>query len=236
MENDQSNKPGNQSSSTGRQGNIGSAGSEGTEAFNNGNEGKSGADRGNEESGNFDQSGSGNYEGGNLGTAGSGGKDLKTPGTGGESLGYDRNNHLTNSSNDEEKVPVPIVKDNYEGGNMGSAGSGGMEMHGSESSLSLDALNPEKSDDSSGNSNPESRNPHGLGSPPPPDIADGGDGGAKQPKEHTGQDTEMGGATGGTEGLGNGNNATGLEGQGEGNKDGSGSGSGGGGSSAGSNG
>lgn len=33
-------------------------------------------------------------------------------------------------------------------------------------------------------------------------IEDGGHGEAKQPKEHTGKDTEMGGATGGTSGLG----------------------------------
>ncbi len=33
-------------------------------------------------------------------------------------------------------------------------------------------------------------------------IADGGHGEAKQSKEHTGKDTEMGGATGGTQGLG----------------------------------
>jgi hypothetical protein len=33
------------------------------------------------------------------------------------------------------------------------------------------------------------------------DINNGGSGGATQPKEHTGKQTEMGGATGGTPGL-----------------------------------
>jgi hypothetical protein len=33
-------------------------------------------------------------------------------------------------------------------------------------------------------------------------INSGGGGEARQPKEHTGKETEMGGATGGTEGLG----------------------------------
>lgn len=41
-----------------------------------------------------------------------------------------------------------------------------------------------------------------VGSGPAPHVADGGvEGEAKQPKEHTGQLTEMGGATGGTAGL-----------------------------------
>ena len=47
-------------------------------------------------------------------------------------------------------------------------------------------------------------------------IADGGHGEAKQPKEHTGKNTEMGGATGGTPGLGDaseGNDNTGTAGQ-----------------------
>ncbi len=39
------------------------------------------------------------------------------------------------------------------------------------------------------------------GSQPAPHIADGGGSEQKQPKEHTGKDTEMGGATGGTSGL-----------------------------------
>ncbi len=46
-------------------------------------------------------------------------------------------------------------------------------------------------------------------------IADGGDGGAKQRKVHTGKDTEMVGATGGAPGLGDaseGNDNTGTAG------------------------
>lgn len=41
-----------------------------------------------------------------------------------------------------------------------------------------------------------------VGTGPAPSIPDGGkEGEAKQPKEHTGKDTDMGGATGGTSGL-----------------------------------
>jgi len=41
-----------------------------------------------------------------------------------------------------------------------------------------------------------------VGTGPAPDIAAGGtEGEAKQPKEHTGKLTDMGGATGGAEGL-----------------------------------
>ncbi len=41
-----------------------------------------------------------------------------------------------------------------------------------------------------------------VGTGPAKFIADGGHGEAKQNKEHTGKDTEMGGATGGAPGLG----------------------------------
>lgn len=39
------------------------------------------------------------------------------------------------------------------------------------------------------------------GTGPGPDIAAGGGSAEKQPKEHTGKNTEMGGATGGTPGM-----------------------------------
>lgn len=43
---------------------------------------------------------------------------------------------------------------------------------------------------------------HNVGTGPAPNIADGGvEGEAKQPKENTGNMTDMGGATGGTPGL-----------------------------------
>ena len=41
-----------------------------------------------------------------------------------------------------------------------------------------------------------------VGTGPSDNFNNGGGGEAKQPKEHTGKDTEMGGATGGTSGLG----------------------------------
>ena len=45
-------------------------------------------------------------------------------------------------------------------------------------------------------------NTENVGTGPAPKIADGGqEGEAKQPKENTGNQTEMGGATGGTSGL-----------------------------------
>lgn len=227
------------------QGNIGSAGSEGTQSYNNGNEGRQEKgwgenSEGLQESGNFDSKNTGRdlhedeYEGGQLGTAGSGGLDIPAP----SGPSADASQASTGSGNtDVPKVPVPIVEDNYEGGQLGTAGSGGMDIHGSESSLSTDALNSATgnalSDSDTGTTahDQPSKREHGAG--PAQFIPDGSNGtGAKQPKEHTGKDTEMGGATGGTSGLGYGNN----EGTGVGNKDGSESGSGGGGSSEGSNG
>ena len=41
-----------------------------------------------------------------------------------------------------------------------------------------------------------------VGTGPSDNIDNGGGAEARQPKEHTGKDTEMGGATGGTSGLG----------------------------------
>ncbi len=55
-----------------------------------------------------------------------------------------------------------------------------------------------------------------LGAGPVKNVPDGGvDGETKQPKEHTGKQTEMGGSTGGTTGLadkGKGNDNTGSAG------------------------
>lgn len=203
---------------------IGNAGNEGTQAFNNGNEVNQ---NDNQESGAFDKT-TEKYEGGNLGTAGSGSMEIEND----QNKGADANSKDSTSISSNGKIPVPIVKDQYEGGNMGTSGSGGMDINGSASSLSVDALT-EKNPSGTEPLNP-SRNPNGLGSPPSSPIADGGDGGAKQPKEHTGKETEMGGSNGGTTGLGNGNNDEGLQGSGIGNKGGSESGSGGGASISGS--
>jgi hypothetical protein len=223
-----------------QQGNLGSAGSEGTQAYNNGNEGRDGNDRGTEESGAFEASHTENYEGGNLGTAGSGGMDIPvTPSSNETNQEGFTSSHGNDTESDIPKVPVPIVKDDYEGGNLGSAGSGTMDINGSESSNSTDALSSDsKANTASGNnagSDTPTATPANHGAGPASFIPDGSDGqGAKQPKEHTGKDTEMGGATGGTPGMGYGNDKTGLEGEGTGNAGGSESGSGGGGSSAGS--
>jgi hypothetical protein len=52
------------------------------------------------------------------------------------------------------------------------------------------------------NSEPNKKEPDVGSGPISSDlINDGGHGGKKQPKEHTGKQTEMGGATGGTSGL-----------------------------------
>ena len=67
-----------------------------------------------------------------------------------------------------------------------------------------DTETPEHAKDEGAAKNKDSKNPHGLGSPPSANIADGGEGGARQPKEHTGKDSDMGGATGGTSGMGSG--------------------------------
>lgn len=62
---------------------------------------------------------------------------------------------------------------------------------------------------------PEAKKPN-VGSGPVKEVHDGGvKGETKQPKEHTGKDTEMGGATGGTHNMGNaseGNDNTGTAG------------------------
>jgi hypothetical protein len=209
MENDHKQNSGSTGTSNNSQGSIGSAGSEGTQAYNNGNEGSLGSNKGKEESGAFADESEGGYEGGNLGTAGSGGMDIPSTASSTENEGVsdERVGEGTHHS-DKDVVPVPVEKDNYEGGNMGTAGSGGMDVHGSGSSLSVDALSDEHTK-SEGTEKTPSKNPHGLGSPPSGNIADGGHGGARQPKEHTGKDTEMGGSTGGSTGLGNGNESSG---------------------------
>jgi hypothetical protein len=222
------------------QGNIGNAGREGTQAYNNGNEGTE-SNRGKEESGAFDKSRQDDYEGGNLGTAGSGALEIPSAESIHQQKDQQEGSHTPGKEEQSNlpKVPVPVEKEEYEGGNLGMAGSGGMDISGSETSKSVDALSDEntrnKSDegDKESSNTSTSRNPHGLGTGPAAFIPDGSEGGAKQPKEHTGKDTEMGGATGGTEGLGTGNSNPGIESEGVGNKEGSESSAGGGGSSAG---